>query len=31
METVHIDLAGPYEASMGGSHFLITFVDSAPR
>ena len=31
METVHIDLAGPYEASMGGSLYLIMFVDSASR
>ena len=31
METVHIDLAGPYEASMGGSIYLIMFVDSASR
>ena len=29
--TVHIDLAGPYEASVGGSVYLITFVDSASR
>ena len=31
METVHIDLAGPYEPSMGGSVYLIMFVDSASR
>ena len=31
METVHIDLAGPYEASMGGFLRLIMFVDSASR
>ena len=31
METVHIDLAGPYEASVGGSVCLIMFVDSASR
>ena len=31
METVHIDLAGPSEASMGGSVYLIMFVDSASR
>ena len=31
METVHIDLAGPYEAIMGGSYYLIVFVDSASR
>ena len=31
METMHIDLAGPYEASMGGSVCLIMFVDSASR
>ena len=31
METLHIDLAGPYEASMGGSVYLIMFVDSASR
>ena len=30
METVHIDLAGPYEASMGGSLYLIMFVSRAP-
>ena len=30
METVHIDLSGSYEASLGGSVFLIMFVDSAP-
>ena len=29
VETVHTDLAGPYEASMGGSHYLIMFVDNA--
>ena len=28
METAHTDLAGPYEASMGGSLYLIMFVDS---
>ena len=31
METVHIDLYGPYEASMGGSIHLIMFVGSASR
>ena len=31
METVHIDLSGPYEASLGGSVYLIMFVDSASR
>ena len=31
METVHIDLSGPYEVSMGGSIYLIMFVDSASR
>ena len=31
METVYIDLAGPYEAFMGGSVYLIMFVDSASR
>ena len=31
METMHIDLAGPYDASMGGSVYLIMFVDSALR
>ena len=31
MEAVHIDLAGPYEASMGGSLNLLTFVDSASK
>ena len=31
IETVHIDLAGPYEASMGESVYLIMFVDSASR
>ena len=29
METVHVNLAGLYEASMGGSVYLIMFVDSA--
>ena len=29
METVHINLAAPYEASMGGSLYLIMLVDSA--
>ena len=28
MET-HFDLAGPYEASMGGFLYLIMFIDSA--
>ena len=31
METVHTDLAGPYEASVGGSVCLIMFVDSTSR
>ena len=31
METVHIDPVGPYEPSMGGSVYLIMFVDSASR
>ena len=31
MGTVHIDLAGPSEASMGGSRHLIMFVDKASR
>lgn len=31
METVHIDLVGPYELSYGGSVYLIMFVDSASR
>ena len=31
METVHIDLAGPYEASMGEWIYLIMFVYSASR
>ena len=31
METVHIDLAGPYEPSMGRSVCLIMFVDSESR
>ena len=31
METVHIDLAGPCEASVGGSHYLVMFVDGASR
>ena len=33
METMHIDLAGPNEASMSGSHCLIMFVavDEAVR
>ena len=29
METVHIDLAGPYETSVGGSVYLVMIVDSA--
>ena len=29
METVHIDLVGPYQASLGGSVYLIIFADSA--
>ena len=28
-ETVHIDLAGPYDPSTDGSVYLIMFVDSA--
>ena len=31
METVHIDVSGPYEASLGGSGHPIKFVDSASR
>ena len=31
METVHIYLSVPYEASLGGSVYLIMFVDSASR
>ena len=31
METVHIDLSGPYEASLGGSVCMIMFLDSASR
>ena len=31
METVHIDLAGPYEAFVRGSVYLIMFVDIASR
>ena len=31
METVHIDLVGLYEASMGWSFYLIMFVDSTSR
>ena len=31
METAHIDLAGPYEASTGGSIYLIMLVDRASR
>ena len=31
VETVHIDLAGPYEASVGGSVDLIMFVGSPSR
>ena len=30
-EAVRIDLAGPYEASMGGSAHLLMFVDIASR
>ena len=29
METVHFDLSGSYEASLGGSVYLIMFVDSS--
>ena len=31
MEAVHIDLSCPYEASMGGTVYLIMFVDSTSR
>ena len=31
LETAHFDLAGLYEASMGGSHYPIMFVESASR
>ena len=31
METVHVDLAGPYDVSVGGSVHLIMFVDSTSR
>jgi len=31
MELVHIDTAGPYPASLGGSRYVVMFVDSASR
>lgn len=31
MESVHINLAGPYEASVGVPRYLIMFIDSASR
>lgn len=31
METVHIDLTGPYEVPMGGCLHLIIYADSASR
>ena len=30
-DAVHIDVTGPYEASVGGSVYLIKFVDSTSR
>ena len=30
-ELAHIDLPGPYEASIGGSEYVIMFTDSASR
>lgn len=31
MDTVQIDLSGPYQASMAGLVYLIMFVDNASR
>ena len=31
MDVVHIDTAGPFPASFGGSHYAVMFVDSASR
>ena len=31
MELVHIDTAGPFRASLGGSRYVVMFVDSASR
>ena len=31
METVHIDLGGPYEVPLGGSVYLIMFTDSTSK
>ena len=31
MELVHIDTAGPFPASLGGSRYVVMFVDSASR
>ena len=31
MDMVHIDTAGPFQESLGGSRYIIMFVDSAPR
>ena len=31
MDLVHIDTAGPYPASLGGSRYVIVFVDNASR
>ena len=31
MELIHIDTAGPFPASLGGSRYVVMFVDSASR
>ncbi|CAN0004374.1 unnamed protein product, partial [Ascophyllum nodosum] len=31
MELVHIDTAGPFSASLGGSRYIVMFVDRASR
>ena len=31
MELIHIDTAGPFSASLGGSRYVVMFVDSASR
>ena len=31
MDMVHIDIAGPFQESLGGSRYVVMFVDSASR
>ena len=31
MDLIHIDTAGPFPASLGGSRYVVVFVDIAPR